>query len=290
LPCAVFSLLLVSAGAQGQTSAPSEAPKAVDRKPASATPQKRATAAPAKPAPNAGNRTPADGLTSPAAHSAPADQPSVQERPATDPTARPERSRVGLPEDAFVFCSFNNVYKITPEVFDLWCQLLREVPDSVLWILSSHAEANCNLRREAERRGVAGARLRFAPRAGLTEHLARFRCADLFLDTYPCTAHTTASDALWCGVPVVTRMGETFASRVAASILHAIDLPQLVTHDAESYYALAHRLATARDELDVLKAHIERVRLSCALFDSAAYTRDLESLYAEALRRGPAMA
>ena len=120
--------------------------------------------------------------------------------------------------------------------------------------------------------------------------MARFRCADLFLDTYPCTAHTTASDALWCGVPVVTRMGETFASRVAASILHAIDLPQLVTHDAESYYALAHRLATARDELDVLKAHIERVRLSCALFDSAAYTRDLESLYAEALRRGPAMA
>jgi predicted O-linked N-acetylglucosamine transferase (SPINDLY family) len=157
------------------------------------------------------------------------------------------------------------------------------VPDGVLWILSSVEAANANLVREAEARGVDGSRLVFAPRADLASHLARFRCADLFLDTFPCTAYTTASDALWAGVPVVTRIGDTFASRVAASILHAAELPHLVTDDTEGYYALAARLATQREELRALKAHLEAVRFTCPLFDSPAYTRDLERLYEQAI-------
>jgi predicted O-linked N-acetylglucosamine transferase (SPINDLY family) len=207
-------------------------------------------------------------------------QPNDRKRPL--PPA-PPRAEAGLPEDGIVFCSFNNAYKLTPDMFDTWCGLLRDVDGSVLWVLSGNTDANANLRREAKARGVDPDRLVFAGRTGLADHLARFRCADLFLDTFPCTAHTTASDALWCGVPVVTRLGETFASRVAASILHAAGLPQLVAHSADDYADIARRLATSPDELAALKAHLEDVRLTCPLFDSARYTRNLEDLYLSVL-------
>ncbi|MEN3952052.1 glycosyltransferase [Iodidimonas sp. SYSU 1G8] len=203
-------------------------------------------------------------------------QPNDRNRPLPPPARRAD---VGLPEDAFVFCSFNNAYKLTPDVFDQWCALLADVPGSVLWVLSGNTAANDNLHREAAARGIDPARLVFAGRMDLAGHLARFRCADLFLDTFPCTAHTTASDALWCGVPVVTRLGETFASRVAASILHAAGLPQLVAESADDYLALARRLATAPAELAAIRQHLEQVRMTCPLFDSKTYTRDLEALY-----------
>jgi predicted O-linked N-acetylglucosamine transferase (SPINDLY family) len=210
-------------------------------------------------------------------------QPNDRKRPL--PPA-PPRAEAGLPEDGIVFCSFNNAYKLTPDMFDTWCGLLRDVEGSVLWVLSGNADANANLHREAKARGVDPDRLVFAGRTGLADHLARFRCADIFLDTFPCTAHTTASDALWCGVPVVTRLGETFASRVAASILHAAGLPELVAHSASDYADIARRLATSPDELAALKAHLEDVRLTCSLFDSTKYTRNLEDLY-DTIRQPP---
>lgn len=166
-------------------------------------------------------------------------QPNDRKRPL--PSA-PPREMLGLPLHTFILCAFNNLYKITPHMFYVWCRLLHEVEDSVLWLTSSNAEANTNLRAEAVRLGIAGDRLIFAPRTDLAAHLARFRLADLFLDTFPCTAHTTASDALWCGVPVVTRIGETFASRVAASLLRAAGLPELIAKDAEHYYEIARAI------------------------------------------------
>ena len=203
----------------------------------------------------------------------------------------PPRATVGLPPHTFTFCAFNNLYKITPDMFDVWCGLLHETEDSILWLTSSNEQANINLRAEAVRRGIAGDRLVFAPRTDLAAHLARFRLADLFLDTFPCTAHTTASDALWCGVPVVTRIGETFASRVAASLLQAVGLPELIAENADHYYEIARAIIKDRARLASLKAHLEHNRLKLPLFDSISYTRNLERLYMEALKgadtRGP---
>ncbi len=155
----------------------------------------------------------------------------------------PSRAECGLPEKGFVFCSFNNSYKITPEMFDVWMGLLKAVPGSVLWLLEGNRFAPANLRREAEAREVAAERLVFAPRKPLPEHLARHRAADLFLDTYPVNAHTTASDALWAGCPVLTMAGETFVSRVAGSLLRTIGLSELVTRSLDEYQATALRLA-----------------------------------------------
>src|SRR5262249_11728671 len=138
----------------------------------------------------------------------------------------PSRAEAGLPDEAFVFCCFNNNYKILPQAFEAWMRVLTRVPKSVLWLLEDNPIAGANLRREAERRGAGPDRLVFAPRAKPSEHLARQALADLFLDTLPYGAHTTASDALWMGVPVVTRIGSTFAGRVAASLLRAVGLPE----------------------------------------------------------------
>ena len=154
----------------------------------------------------------------------------------------PTRAACGLPQHGFVFCCFNNSYKITPEVFAVWMRLLQAVPRSVLWLLEGNRWVPANLRREAEARGVAGERLVFAPRLAGPEHLARHRLADLFLDTYPVNAHTTASDALWAGCPVLTLAGETFASRVAGSLLRALGLFDLVTTSLAAYEALALQL------------------------------------------------
>ena len=191
----------------------------------------------------------------------------------------PSRAEMGLPERGFVFCSFNNSYKIRPAVFDVWMRLMRQVEGSVLWLLQDNPAAVANLRRYAEERGVAADRLAFAPRLALDEHLARHRLADLFLDTNPVNAHTTASDALWAGLPLVTLRGETFVSRVAASLLAAVGLPELITDNLADYEALALKLATTPDLLAALRAKLQANRLTAPLFDTDRFRRHLESAY-----------
>ena len=191
----------------------------------------------------------------------------------------PGREEAGLPAKGFVFCCFNNNWKIAPEIFDIWMRLLKSVPDSVLWLLKDSEEAADNLRREALARGVDASRLVFAPRVSPEAHLARHRLADLFLDTLPYNAHTTASDALWVGVPVITSMGQVFQSRVAASILNAMELPELIAPDLEDYEKLALALAGNPARLGALKAKISANRTTTALFDTARFTRALERGY-----------
>jgi predicted O-linked N-acetylglucosamine transferase (SPINDLY family) len=192
----------------------------------------------------------------------------------------PARSETGLPEQGFVFCCFNNNYKITQAIFEVWMRLLSAKPGSVLWLLSDNAGAAANLRRAAQARGVDPARLVFAGRRPLDEHLARHRLADLFLDTLPYNAHTTASDALWAGLPVLTCRGQAFAGRVAASLLQAVGLPELVTDSLEAYEALALRLASAPSLLGDLRARLERNRLTHPLFDTERFRRHIEAAYA----------
>ena len=192
---------------------------------------------------------------------------------------RPDRAEVGLPPNAFVFCSFNQTYKITPTFFDAWMRLLLAVPDSVLWLLADNRWAEENLRREASARGVLPDRLIFAPRQELPDHLARHRLADLFLDTFPYNAHTTASDALWMGLPVVTCTGRSFASRVAGSLLHAVGLPELITQDLAEYEQLALALAEQPEKLAAVRRRLEGVRASAPLFDIDRTRRDIEIAY-----------
>jgi predicted O-linked N-acetylglucosamine transferase (SPINDLY family) len=191
----------------------------------------------------------------------------------------PSRAECKLPEEGFVFCSFNNNYKITPEVFDVWMELLKRVEGSVLWLLEGNAFAPANLRREAESRGVASRRLVFAPRMPLPEHLARHRLADLFLDTFPVNAHTTASDALWAGCPVLTLAGETFVSRVAGSLLRTIGLPELITYSFDEYQAMALRLARNAELLAGLRGRLEVNRKTSRLFDAGRFARNTEEAY-----------
>jgi predicted O-linked N-acetylglucosamine transferase (SPINDLY family) len=191
----------------------------------------------------------------------------------------PGRGECGLPEAAFVFCCFNNNYKITPPVFDIWMRLLAKIDGSVLWLLEDNPDASFNLRREAVARGVLAARLVFAPRMEIERHLARHRLADLFLDTLPCNAHTTASDALWAGLPLLTCLGPAFPGRVAASVLTAAGLPELITHDLAGYEARAIELATSPAMLAELRDRLERNRTTCALFDTVRYCRHLEAAY-----------
>jgi len=199
----------------------------------------------------------------------------------------PSRESYGLPRDAFVFCCFNHNYKITPPVFGRWMNLLRRVPDSVLWLLRDNDSAERNLHGEAKRRGVKPDRLVFAPKLPLAEHLARHRHADLFLDTFPYGAHTTASDALWAGVPVLTRAGQGFASRVAGSLLHTIGLPELVTDDIDAYEALAFALATDPDRLRALRQRLARNRETSPLFDGVRFARKLEAAFLAMLKQTP---
>jgi predicted O-linked N-acetylglucosamine transferase (SPINDLY family) len=189
------------------------------------------------------------------------------------------RQAAGLPEQGFVFCCFNNNWKITPAVFDIWMRLLQQVAGSVLWLFEDNPTAGRNLRAEAQKRGIAPERLVFAPRMNLPEHLARHRLADLFLDTLPYNAHTTASDALWAGLPVLTRLGETFAGRVAASLLKAVGLPELVTDSPEAYEALALELATDQQKLAALRQRLAANRLTQPLFDTALFARHIEAAY-----------
>jgi predicted O-linked N-acetylglucosamine transferase (SPINDLY family) len=185
----------------------------------------------------------------------------------------------GLPTEGLVLCSFNNSYKISPVFFDIWMRLLRAVPGSVLWLLEANPLVPGNLRFEAEKRGVDSGRLIFAPVVPPAEHLGRHRHADLFLDTLPCNAHTTASDALWAGLPVVTCSGDTFASRVAGSLLMAIDMPELVTTSLEEYEQAALALARSPQRLIALRQKLQNNRDASALFDLPKLTGNIEAAY-----------
>jgi len=191
----------------------------------------------------------------------------------------PSRAEAGLPERGFVFCCFNNNYKIARSMFDIWMRLLRGVDGSVLWLIEGNSAAVVNLRREAEVREVAPERIVFAPRIKIEYHLARHRLADLFLDTLPHNAHTTASDSLWAGVPVLTCLGETFAGRVGASLLMAIGLPELITRSQEEYEAMALKLAHDREALQSLRDILGRNRRTYPLFDAARLCRNVERAY-----------
>ena len=216
-------------------------------------------------------------------------QPNDDKRHVAD--HKPTRSECSLPETAFVFCCFNNNYKITPEVFDVWMRLLQTKEGSVLWLIATNATAESNLRREAEQREISSKRLIFAPKLPLADHLARSSQADLFLDTMPYNAHTTGSDALWAGVPLVTCLGSTFASRVAASLLKAIGLDELITNSPEGYEALALKLAREPALLASVRAKLKRNRETYPLFDTARFTRHIEAAYVtmwERYQRGEA--
>jgi protein O-GlcNAc transferase len=191
----------------------------------------------------------------------------------------PTRMSCGLPDEGIVFCCFNQTYKILPDVFDVWMRLLKAVPGSVFWIFSPNPFAIANLQREAQARGVAPERLIFAERVPLDRHLARLKCADLFLDTLPYNAGTTASNALWAGLPVITCAGETFSSRMAGSLLTALGVPELITYNLADYYALALDLASDRNKYASIRNKIIANRESAPLFDSTKFTRDLENLY-----------
>jgi predicted O-linked N-acetylglucosamine transferase (SPINDLY family) len=204
-------------------------------------------------------------------------QANDSKRPIAEHT--PSRAEAGLPEDAFVFCSFNANYKITPPIFDIWMCLLGQVKGSVLWLLESNTTAATNLRRQAEKRGVAPERLIFAPYMNNADHLARHRLADLFLDTLPFNAHTTASDALWAGLPVLTCLGTTFAGRVAGSLLNAVGLPELITNSLEDYQALALELAQNKAALTAVKSKLAQNRLTYPLFDTDRMRNHVEAAY-----------
>ncbi len=191
-----------------------------------------------------------------------------------------ERTDVGLPSSGMVFCGFNNSYKITREVFQIWMSLLRDVPDSVLWLRSMNSDAAENLRRAAATLQICDDRIIFAAHVEKTDqYLARLGLADLFLDTYPYNAHTTAADALCAGVPVLTCRGDSFASRVGASLLTSAGLPELICTTPDDYRAKALALATSLAELRSIRARLIEARSSAPVFDTVRYTRNLEALY-----------
>jgi len=186
------------------------------------------------------------------------------------------RSAYGLPDDGIVFCSFNGAFKLTPDVFECWLRLLQGVERSVVWLLQPEDMARRALVTRAASRGIDPARLIFAPMMEPPEHLARLAQADLALDSFPYGSHTTASDALWAGVPLIALSGDTFASRVSSSLLTAAGLPELITSSLTDYYALALRLASDRDGLARLKARVRALRSRAPLFNTELLTRDLE--------------
>ena len=198
---------------------------------------------------------------------------------------QPLRTQVGLPDSGFVFCSFNTPYKCNPVMFDVWMRLLQAVEGSVLWVLAGSSIAENNLRLESAKRGVDPARLVFAFRMNYSDHLARLQLADLFLDTLPFNAGTTASDALWAGVPLVTCAGESFAARMAGSLVRAVGLPELITKSLPDYEALAFRLATTPDLLGEIKARLAQNRTTFPLFDTERFCRNLESAYVSMWQR-----
>ncbi len=191
----------------------------------------------------------------------------------------PSRAEAGLPADGFVYCCFNNAYKITPEIFASWMRIMTAVPGSVLWLLANASDSIARLRGAAETQGVDPARLVFGPSLPSARHLARHRLADLFLDTLPYNAHTTASDALWAGLPVLTQLGQAFAGRVAASLLNAVGLPEMITRDAAAYEALAIAIGRDAARAAALRAKLAAAIPTAPLFNTPRFTRHLEGAY-----------
>ena len=189
------------------------------------------------------------------------------------------KEEMGLPSSGFIFCCFNSSYKITPREFDIWMRLLGKVEKSVLWLLKSNPWAINNLKREADARGISQDRLIFADKVLQEDHLARHKFADLFLDTFNVNAHTTASDALWSGLPVVTKIGKGFVARVASSLLNAVGLPELVTESEYQYETLILELANNPKKLLNIKEKLQRNRSSFPLFNTELYTKHLEKAY-----------
>jgi predicted O-linked N-acetylglucosamine transferase (SPINDLY family) len=196
-----------------------------------------------------------------------------------------KKIELNLPVNGFVFCCFNNSYKIVPSTFEGWMKILNAVPDSILFLYASNKRAEVNLKIEAEKRGVSQNRIIFCNWIERSEYLARFKVADLFLDTLPYNAGTTASDALWAGLPVLTCMGESFASRVAASLLNAIELPELITTTQAEYEAKAIELGNNPAKLKAIKDKLERNRLTTALFDTPRFTKHIEAAYIKMYER-----
>ncbi|MGB2832213.1 MAG: tetratricopeptide repeat protein [Methylotenera sp.] len=203
-------------------------------------------------------------------------QPNDRERPIGK---TPLRQDCGLPEGAFVFCCFNQTFKITPAVFAAWMRILKATPNSVLWLLDCNSWAKQNLIREAALQGIVEERLVFAPRVSIADHLARHAHADLFLDTLPYNAHTTCSDALWMGVPVLTCVGETFAARVAGSLLNAINLTELITYSLQEYENTAITLAKTPNLLLQIKQKLQANKMTSPLFNTKLFARSIEAAY-----------
>ncbi len=189
------------------------------------------------------------------------------------------RSELGLPEQGFVFCCFNNNYKILPTIFDGWMRILKAVPGSVLWLYEANAVAADNLRKQAQLRGIAASRLVFAKFMDHAQHLARYRAADLFIDTFPYNAHTTSSDALWAGLPVLTLCGRSFASRVGASLLNAVGLPELIACTQQQYEDKAIELALHPALLDSMRERLSSNHQNAAVFNGKQFAKDVESAY-----------
>jgi predicted O-linked N-acetylglucosamine transferase (SPINDLY family) len=190
------------------------------------------------------------------------------------------KEECGLPENAFIFCCFNNDYKFNSQILDCWSRILQSAEDSILWISENNEFFKANIKIEFQNRGIDPKRIIFAKRLeSMTDHLARYALADVFLDTHPYNAHTTAVDSLKAGVPVLTLIGQSFASRVAASLLNAIELPELITNTQEEYEALAIELATNPNKLAEIKLKLTNNRLTTALFDTPLFTKNLESAY-----------
>ena len=204
---------------------------------------------------------------------------------------RPELKRMltrkdsGLPENTFIFCCFNNIYKITPETFKRWMRILKRVPNSVMWFYYNYTEGEVNLKREARSMGIDASRLIFSPYIKMADHIERNVLADLFLDSLPYNAHTTASDALWANVPVLTLQGKSFAGRVGASLLHAVGMPELITYTEQEFEDRAVDLAMHPEKLTVLKAKLAKNRLTTPLFDTKLYTKHFESAIIEIYER-----
>lgn len=210
-------------------------------------------------------------------------QPTDRQRPKSD--KKFTRAEVGLPQEGFVFCCFNTNYKITPDVYDIWMRILKQVPGSVLWLVAEGPTVEHNLRNEAAARGVSGERLIFAQRMPFAEHQTRLQLAGLFLDTLPYNAGATATDMLWSGLPVLTRLGDTFVGRMAASLLNAIHLPELIATTPEAYEQMAIDLATHPEKLAAIKNKLAENRLTTPLFDTALFTKNIEAAYSAMYER-----
>jgi predicted O-linked N-acetylglucosamine transferase (SPINDLY family) len=190
--------------------------------------------------------------------------------------AKPTKKACGLPETGFIFCSFNNNYKITPEMFDVWMSILKQVPDSVLWLLADNMWAEDNLRCEAEARGVSAQRLVFAGRVSPEDYLARYQLADLFLDSFPFNAGTTANDALWMGLPVLTYSGRSFASRMAGALLTSAHLHELIASSLREYEEKAVELSNRPKKMKMLRGNLFGEKLNGNLFNTSKFVKNLE--------------